>query len=103
MSGMTPDTLLQCVSLVIRRHRERLKHTQEGFAALAGVDRAYYGQVERGKQNLTLRNLQRIALALGVPASRLLRQSEGLDLNRARQVKPRPPRVGRPAGSSRYR
>ena len=88
---------------VIRQSRERLKVTQEGFAADAGLDRAYYGQVERGRQNLTLWNLQRIALTLGVRASQLLARAERLDLDKARRSGPRPPRVGRPKGSTRRR
>jgi len=50
----------------IRRHREKLKISQEAFADSIGMHRAYYGAVERGLRNLTLRNIDRIAEGLKV-------------------------------------
>ena len=41
------------------------------FAAKAGLDRAYYGAVERGKRNLSARNLIKIAVALNVDVGAL--------------------------------
>jgi len=49
--------------------------TQEGFAAHAGIDRSYQGVVERGECNFTIATLFKIAAALGVPASTLLRRA----------------------------
>lgn len=100
---MTPEALLQRLGHVIRRHRERLHFSQEGFADLIGVHRTYYGAVERGKQNPTLWNLQRIATGLGIKLSALLEEAETLDLERAVREPHVPPRRGRPLGSrSRY-
>ena len=50
----------------IRRQREKLKISQEAFADSIGMHRAYYGAVERGLRNLTLRNIERIAKGLRV-------------------------------------
>lgn len=64
----------------IRRLRQAGGHSQEDFAALAGLDRAYYGGIERGERNVAALNLVKIALALGVevgelfPPCRTLRQ-----------------------------
>jgi transcriptional regulator with XRE-family HTH domain len=102
MSDMKmPDILQESLGLVIRLHRERNAMTQEDFAHDIGLHRTYYGLVERGQQNLTLWNLQRIALGLDVPASQLLKEAEELDVARARQAAPNFPRRGRPRGKVR--
>lgn len=46
--------------------------TQEEMAFAAELDRSYLSAIECGKKNLSLINIQRIADALGVPASELL-------------------------------
>jgi transcriptional regulator with XRE-family HTH domain len=61
---------------VIRRHRSRLKYSQESFAEAVGVHRTYMGAIERGEQNVALQNLERIARALSVPLSTLLLEAE---------------------------
>jgi transcriptional regulator with XRE-family HTH domain len=45
--------------------------TQEDLASLANMDFKYISAVEAGKSNITLRNVERIATALGVPAHKL--------------------------------
>jgi len=50
----------------IRRLREAKRISQEECAALAGLDRAYYGGIERGERNVAAENLIRIAVALEV-------------------------------------
>ena len=101
---MSPEELQQRIGLVIRRHRERLKFSQEAFAALADIYRTYYGNIERGQQNASLEYLQRISVALNIPLSTLFEQAETLDLDSAVREPPSPPRVGRPPGRrSRWR
>jgi transcriptional regulator with XRE-family HTH domain len=46
--------------------------TQERLAELAQLDRTYVSGVERGRRNVSLSNIHRLALALDVPASELL-------------------------------
>jgi transcriptional regulator with XRE-family HTH domain len=60
------DHQLEAVGRQIRKLREDHGLSQEDFAAKAGLDRAYYGAVERGKRNLSARNLIKIAVALNV-------------------------------------
>ena len=55
----------------IRAQREARGYSQEGFADHIGVHRTYYGGIELGKQNLTLRSLERIAEGLEVSVSSL--------------------------------
>lgn len=55
----------------IRRLREEKGVSQEEFAALADLDRAYYGGIERGERNVAVLNLIKIAVALEVEVGEL--------------------------------
>ena len=61
----------------VRAERERLGISQEELASRAGLHRTYLGGVERGERNIGLLNILRIAGALGVFASDLLRTVGG--------------------------
>ncbi len=52
---------------------ERLKQglSQEELASRAGVHRTYIGMIERAEKNITLKNLCKIAEALGLSISNL--------------------------------
>lgn len=50
----------------IRRLREEKNFSQEEFAGLVGIDRAYYGGIERGERNVAALNLIKIAAALNM-------------------------------------
>ncbi len=100
---MTPDHLLLRVGLIVRRHRENLKLTQEEFAEAHDINRTYYGAIERGPQNLTLLDLARLASGMDLPLSALFREIERLDLESALAEPPKPPRRGRTPDSSRSR
>jgi transcriptional regulator with XRE-family HTH domain len=52
----------------------RSRYSQERFAAVAGLDRAYMGAVERGEKNVSMDNIGAIARALGVEVYRLFQQ-----------------------------
>ncbi len=49
-----------------RKYREKTGVSQENFAHEKNLQRTFYGDVERGKRNLTLANIFKIADALGV-------------------------------------
>ena len=56
---------------VIRRIREGRHLSQEQFAELCGISRAYYGRIERGEHSVTLELCQKISEATGLSFSEL--------------------------------
>ena len=54
------------VGNVLRKYREGRSLTQEEFAEICGISRAYYGRIERGEHSLTIEKCQSIATALGI-------------------------------------
>jgi len=69
------DPTLVALGEAVRRVRTELEMSQEALALAAEVDRSYLGGIERGEHNLTLMNLVKIADAVGVRPSELLRRS----------------------------
>lgn len=49
----------------LREVREGVGISQEKLAELAGLHRTYVSSVERGRNNISLVNIERLALALG--------------------------------------
>jgi transcriptional regulator with XRE-family HTH domain len=66
----------QALGDVLRAARKQEHHTQESFALRAGIDRSYYGAIERGEFNVTIDTLMTIAAALGVSASELFKRAD---------------------------
>jgi len=62
----------------LRELRRERGIAQEGLALKSGLNRGYYGDVERGERNLSLANILKIAEALEVPASQVLLRAEQL-------------------------
>ena len=61
---------------VIRRLRTERGISQEGLAAISGIDRTFMGEIERGEANPSFDVLQRIASGLKVRLSELIQQYE---------------------------
>jgi transcriptional regulator with XRE-family HTH domain len=60
----------------IRALRVERGYGQERFARRAGLDRSYFGAIERGEHNITYETLLKIAEGLEVPTSEILRRAE---------------------------
>ncbi|MCL6596983.1 MAG: helix-turn-helix domain-containing protein [Firmicutes bacterium] len=73
---MDRDSLSQSVGIVLREARVKAGLSQEALADRAGVDRTFVGRIENGKQSPTLDTLARMAQALGLRPSEVLRQAE---------------------------
>jgi transcriptional regulator with XRE-family HTH domain len=50
----------------VRSRRHELELSQEALAANAGLHWTFVGQVERGRRNLTLHNILKLAAALKI-------------------------------------
>ncbi len=57
----------------VRARRHKLGLSQEGLAEACGLHWTFVGQVERGRRNLTLHNILKIADGLGVDPGELVR------------------------------
>lgn len=55
----------------LRRIRMEKNISQENLAFLSGMDRTYVSGIERGKRNVSLVNINKIALALNVEIKEL--------------------------------
>lgn len=69
-----PSPLVAIFAANVRRHRLALGLSQEALAEAAGVHRTYVGMLERSEKNVTIYNIERIAIALGVPPDTLLKK-----------------------------
>ena len=55
----------------LRKFREINHYSQESFAEICEISRAYYGRLERGEHSITLDTCAKIAQALGIHISEL--------------------------------
>lgn len=60
----------------VKLRREELGWTQEDLADKARIHRTYLSDIERGGRNVSLINIERVALALRLPISELFRIME---------------------------
>ncbi len=70
------DPVLAALGLNVRQRREARELTQEKLAEKAGLDPTYISGIERGLRNPGIRNVARLAKALGLTTARLC---EGVD------------------------
>ena len=66
----------ECLAQVIRERRLKLGLSQEALAAKAKVHRTYVGMIERGERSPTCDVAYKLARALGVSLSSLIREAE---------------------------
>ena len=71
--NQTDTDILNIFAMNVRKKRQELGLSQEKLAELANLHRTYIGMIERSEKNITLRNIQKIANALGVTPASLLK------------------------------
>jgi transcriptional regulator with XRE-family HTH domain len=71
------DPILVKLGQSLRRHRETAALSQEKLAEVADIDRTYVSDIERGNRNPGIKNLARLAKALGITTAQLCK---GVDL-----------------------
>jgi transcriptional regulator with XRE-family HTH domain len=71
---VTEDELPIRVGANVRTLRQIRKLSQEQLADRAGIHRTQLAAVERGRRNLTLKSLERLADALDVEPAELLKE-----------------------------
>jgi transcriptional regulator with XRE-family HTH domain len=79
------------VSKVLRNRREVMEISQSDLARRSGLHRSYIGDLERGARNLSVRNLSRLATAVGLMPSKLLALAEKQTGGASSSKKPRQP------------
>lgn len=70
--AMQKSTILEVFGQNVRRLRVERGLSQEQLADKAGLHRTYIGMIERAEKNITLCNMEKVALSLGVSIRDLL-------------------------------
>lgn len=72
LAVITETEILKKFGEQVRQLRKQKDISQEELAHRAGLHRTYIGMIERAEKNVTLLNIEKIAVALDVPISDLL-------------------------------
>jgi transcriptional regulator with XRE-family HTH domain len=72
---MAKQSALRALGFTIRQVRQKKNWSQEELAEYANLHRNYVGSTERGERNIAILNIIKIAKALGIKASELLKQA----------------------------
>ncbi|MGH7889502.1 MAG: helix-turn-helix domain-containing protein [Thermodesulfobacteriota bacterium] len=70
------EAITKKIAQVIRERRKRVGLSQEELAEKADIDRTYVSLIERGKVNMTVVVVAKIAKALGVSLSSIIKKIE---------------------------
>jgi transcriptional regulator with XRE-family HTH domain len=84
MDWSDPHAARRVLASNVRRLREAKGLSQEKLAELADLRQAHVSEIESGLTNLTLDNLQMLAVALGVRPMDLLNERAGNDAPKGR-------------------
>ena len=71
------DTELAALGQSIKAFRIAASMKQESLAEAAGIDRSYFGKMERGEVNFSMHHLFNVCRALGTPPSLLMAVTDG--------------------------
>jgi len=75
---LSPKTVAyhECLARVLQERRLKVGLSQEALAAKAKLHRTYVGMIERGERSPTCDVAYKLARALGVSLSSLIREAE---------------------------
>lgn len=71
-----PDSLLEKFGHIVREHRLARNLSQEDLADLCRLHRTYISDIELGKRNVSLTNINKVAVALDMSLSGLFVEME---------------------------
>lgn len=75
-----PESVLIKFGRAIRQIRNDKQISQEEFADMCGMHRSYMSDVELGKRNISLENIEKIATCLGMTISQLFEIAEDTEI-----------------------
>ena len=64
--------IIENIAVNIKHYRNLAGLSQEELASRCDLHRTYIGSVERGERNVSAKNIERIANALGIKAEQLV-------------------------------
>ena len=70
------EPILAALGLNVRQHREASEFTQEKLAEKSGLDPTYISDIERGRRNPGIKNVAKLAKALGLTTAELCKGVE---------------------------
>jgi len=76
MKKRTQPDIRERFGYAVKVRREELDLTQEDLAEKAGIHRTYLSDIERGSRNVSLLNIERLAMALSLSLSELFQHVE---------------------------
>ncbi len=68
-------SILNIFAQNVKQKRKAIGFSQEQLAEKARLHRTYIGMIERSEKNITLCNIEKIAIALGVDIIELLQEN----------------------------
>lgn len=70
------DNVLTRFGKAVRQLRQEKHISQEEFADMCGLHRTYISDVELGKRNISLVNIEKLALSLQISMAKLLQMAD---------------------------
>lgn len=64
------------IGLRIKQLREKAKMSQKDLSFASNLDRSYIASVESGKRNISIVNIEKIAMALNVSLRKLFQDTQ---------------------------
>ena len=68
------DPILRVLGQTVAKYRQEKELSQEALAERAGLNRTYLSDIERGVRNPGIKNVARLAKALGVSTAKLVEE-----------------------------